>query len=50
MALSLRRREVLEAYLDIIKEMHRDCTTRVVTAVGETVEIEIELGLLSTKG
>ena len=41
----LRKRQVPEAYIDIIKDMYKGCTTSVVTNVGETEEIDIEVGL-----
>jgi len=41
----LRKRQVPEAYIDIIRDMYRDSTTQVVTNVGETEEIKIEVGL-----
>ena len=41
----LRKKQVPEAYIDIIKDMYKDSTTQVVTNVGETEEIRIEVGL-----
>ena len=37
----LRKRGVPEEYVCIIKDMYRDCTTSVVTTVGETEEMSI---------
>ena len=41
----LRRRGVPEEYVRVIKDMYKDCKTSVVTTVGETEQIEIEVGL-----
>ena len=41
----LRKRGVPEAYVSAIKDMYKDCKTSVVTSVGETDEMEIEVGL-----
>lgn len=41
----LRLRQVPEIYIDIIKDMYKDCMTQVFTNVGETEEMEIEVGL-----
>ena len=41
----LRKRGVPETYVSAIKDMCNDCKTSVVTSVGETYEMEIEVGL-----
>ena len=41
----LRKLGVPETYVSAIKDMYKDCKTSVVTSVGETDEIEIEVGL-----
>ena len=41
----LRKRGVPETYVSAIKDMYKDCKTSVVTSVGETDEIEIEVAL-----
>lgn len=41
----LRKRQVPEAYIEIIKDMYKDSTTRVATNAGETEEIKVEVGL-----
>ena len=41
----LRRKNVPEAFIDIIKDMYEDSITMVSTTVGETLEIEIKIGL-----
>ena len=42
---SLRRKAVLEAYINIIRDMHAGCKTGVMTSAGKTKGIEIEVGL-----
>ena len=41
----LRRREVPERLIDVVKDMHRRIKTRVNTIYGDTEEFEIEVGL-----
>ena len=41
----LRKHHVPEPYINIIKDMYKDTTTRVVTNTGETREIRVEVGL-----
>ena len=43
---SLRRKGVLEAYINIIRDMDAGCKTNVMTSAGKTKGIEIEVGLL----
>ena len=42
---SLRRKVVPEAYINKIRDMYAGCKTSVMTSVGRTKEIEIEVGL-----
>ena len=41
----LRKRQVPEAYIDVIKDMYKCSTTRVSTSAGETESIQVEVGL-----
>jgi len=41
----LRKKNVPEQYIDIIKDMYKNCVTRVRTTSGLTDEIKIEVGL-----
>ena len=41
----LRKRGIAEEYVRVIQDMYHDCETAVVTTVGETESIKIEVGL-----
>ena len=41
----LRKRGVAEEYVRVVQDMYRDCETVVVTTVGETESIKIDVGL-----
>ena len=41
----LRKKQVPEEYIRVIQDMYAQCTTSVNTAVGETEEVSIEVGL-----
>ena len=42
---SLRRKDVPEAYVNIIRVMYAGCKTSFMTSAGRTKQIEIEVGL-----
>ena len=41
----LRKQGVAEEYVRVVQDMYRDCETVVVTTVGETESIKIDVGL-----
>ena len=42
---SLRRKDVPEAYINIIRDMYAGCKKSIMTSAGRTKEIDIEVGL-----